>query len=82
MKTLTSLIGALVFCLMATVPARADVISDWIEAADTLFDEMRTGMGRHVPAQVALAMFEAVKCHRSPLRVIPGLSQGPGAGLS
>jgi hypothetical protein len=60
MKTLTSLIGALVFGLMATVPARADVISDWIEAAGTLFDEKRTGMGRHVPAQVALAMFEAV----------------------
>ena len=60
MRTIKVFTGTIMFCLAAAAPTRADVISDWIEAAGSLFDEMRIGTGRHVPAQVALAMFEAV----------------------
>jgi hypothetical protein len=53
------------FCLILAVPARADVISDWVEAARTIGEETRAtaegrSAGRFVHAQVALAMFEAV----------------------
>ena len=50
MRTSRWLTAVLGFCLTIAVPARADVISDWVEAARTIGDETRATPEDAAPA--------------------------------
>ena len=56
---------ALVCCLAGGQPGRANVVSDWIEAAEAIRVETRgtpegRGLGKFVPTEVALPICEAI----------------------